>query len=102
MSWIINLIKKIFGMKVEETDWKLPSDDSYSSNEIEETVNFNKMNKKELEKYGRTLGIELDRRWSRSRLIDRISAAYESSKINKEKPEKHRHIKSKKKRMRVG
>ena len=57
------------------------------------------MNKKELEKYGRTLGIELDRRWSRSRLIDRISAAYEASKA---KPEKHRHIKSKKKRMRVG
>ena len=91
MSWIINLIKKIFGVKEE--------DDSYSSNEIEETVNFNKMNKKELEKYGRTLGIELDRRWSRSRLIDRISAAYEASKA---KPEKHRHIKSKKKRMRVG
>ena len=41
MSWIINLIKKIFGMKEEETDWKLPSDDSYSSNEIEESVNFN-------------------------------------------------------------
>ena len=91
MSWIINLIKKIFGMKEEVTDWKLPS--------IEETVNFNKMNKKELEKYGRTLGIELDRRWSRSRLIDRISAAYEVSKV---KPEKHRHIKSKKKRMRAG
>ena len=102
MSWIINLIKKIFGMKEEATDWKLPSDDSYSSNEIEETVNFNKMNKKELEKYGRTLGIELDRRWSRSRLIDQISAAYEASKINKVKPEKHRHIKSKKKRMRAG
>ena len=99
MSWIINLIKKIFGMKEEATDWNLPSDDSYSSNEIEETVNFNKMNKKELEKYGRTLGIELDRRWSRSRLIDRISAAYEASKV---KPEKHRHIKSKKKRMRAG
>ena len=95
MSWIINLIKNIFGVKVEK-------DDSYNSNEIEETVNSNKINKKELEKYGRTLGIELDRRWSRSRLIDRISAAYESSKINKEKPEKHRHIKSKKKRMRVG
>ena len=84
MSWIINLIKKIFGVKEE--------DDSYSSNEIEETVDFNKMNKKELEKYGRTLGIELDRRKSRSRLIDQISAAYKASKA---KPEKHRHIKSK-------
>ena len=92
MSWIINLIKKIFGVKEEK-------DDFHSSNEIEETVNFNKMNKKELEKYGRTLGIELDRRWSRSRLIDRISAAYKASKA---KPEKHRHIKSKKKRMRAG
>ena len=91
MSWIIDFIKNIFGVKEE--------DDSYSSNEIEETVNFNKMNKKELEKYGRTLGIELDRRKSRSRLIDQISAAYKASKA---KPEKHRHIKSKKKRMRVG
>ena len=67
MSWIINLIKKIFGVKEE--------DDSYSSNEIEETVNFNKMNKKELEKYGRTLGIELDRRWSKPRLIDQVNTA---------------------------
>ena len=92
MSWIINLIKKIFGVKEEK-------DDSYSSNEIEETVDFNKMNKKELEKYGRTLGIELDRRKSRSRLIDQISAAYKASKA---KSEKHRHIKSKKKRWRVG
>ena len=92
MSWILDFIKNIFGVKEEKND-------SYSSNEIEETVDFNKMNKKELEKYGRTLGIELDRRISRSRLIDRISAAYESSNA---KPEKHRHIKSKKKRMRAG
>ena len=91
MSWIINFIKNIFGVKEE--------DDSYSSNEIEETVDFNKMNKKELEKYGRTLGIELDRRKSRSRLIDQISAAYKASKA---KPEKHRHIKSKKKRRSLG
>jgi len=68
MSWIIDLIKKIFGVKEEK-------DDSYSSNEIEETVNFNKMNKKELEKYGRTLGIELDRRWSKPRLIDQVNTA---------------------------
>ena len=92
MSWIINFIKNIFGVKEEK-------DDSYSSNEIEETVDFNKMNKKELEKYGRTLGIELDRRKSRSRLIDQISAAYKASKA---KPEKHKHIKSKKKRRSLG
>ena len=68
MSWIINFIKNIFGVKEEK-------DDSYSSNEIEETVDFNKMNKKELEKYGRTLGIELDRRWSKPRLIDQVNTA---------------------------
>ena len=90
MSWIINFIKNIFGVKEEK-------DDSDSS--TEKTVDFNRMNKKELEKYGRTLGIELDRRKSRSRLIDQISAAYKASKA---KPEKHKHIKSKKKRRSLG
>ena len=35
-------------------------------------VNFSKMSKKELESYGRTLGIELDRRHSKSKLIKEL------------------------------
>ena len=35
-------------------------------------VNFSKMSKKELESYGRTLGIELDRRQSKSKLIKEL------------------------------
>ena len=92
MSWIINLIKKIFGVKAEQSGLEV---DILVPPMTEETVNFNKMNKKELEKYGRTLGVELDRRLSRSRLIELLTAV-------KVKPEKHRHIKSKKKRIRKG
>ena len=35
-------------------------------------VNFSKMTKKQLEAYGRTVGIELDRRHSKSRLIKEL------------------------------
>jgi len=38
----------------------------------EPEVNFSKMSKKELESYGRTLGIELDRRQSKSKLIKEL------------------------------
>ena len=36
---------------------------------IAETVNFHSMSKNELEDYGRTVGIELDRRHSKRKLI---------------------------------
>jgi len=38
-------------------------------------VNFSNMSKKELESYGRTLGIELDRRQSKSKLIKELKEA---------------------------
>ena len=72
MSWIINLIKKIFGVKEEQSGTEI---DILVPPMTEEKVNLNKMSKKELEKYGRTLGIELDRRWSKPRLIDQVNTA---------------------------
>ena len=66
MSWTMNLIKKIFGVKEEQSGTEI---DILVPPMTEEKVNLNKMSKKELEKYGRTLGIELDRRWSKPRLI---------------------------------
>jgi len=38
----------------------------------ESEVNFSAMSKKELERYGRTLGIELDRRHSKADLIEEL------------------------------
>ena len=38
----------------------------------ESEVNFSTMSKKELERYGRTLGIELDRRHSKADLIEEL------------------------------
>ena len=38
----------------------------------EKTINFEKMSKSELESYGRTIGIELDRRHSKVKLIKQL------------------------------
>jgi hypothetical protein len=42
---------------------------------VEETPVLEEMSKKELEKYGRTLGIELDRRHSKATLIEELKEA---------------------------
>ena len=39
---------------------------------VEETVDFRSMSKNELEDYGRTVGIELDRRHSKRKLIKEL------------------------------
>ena len=39
---------------------------------VAETVNFHSMSKNELEDYGRTVGIELDRRHSKRKLIKEL------------------------------
>ena len=38
----------------------------------EKTLDFDKMSKSELELYGRTIGIELDRRHSKTKLIQEL------------------------------
>ena len=43
-----------------------------------DTKNFSDMSKVELEEYGRTVGIELDRRYSKSKLIKELEDHLES------------------------
>ena len=45
----------------------------------ESDVSFNEMSKKELEEYGRTVGIELDRRHSQKRLVKELQEYLETN-----------------------
>jgi len=49
-----------------------PIDTVPASVEPDEEVNFNTMTKIELEEYGRTIGIELDRRYTKDKLIEQL------------------------------
>ena len=68
MSWIGNIIKSIFNneglvqepVKVEKEKPK---------------VDLRAMTKKQLEEYGRSLGLELDRRHNKKKLIARLESA---------------------------
>jgi hypothetical protein len=63
MSWFGNIIKKILnneGIKQEPIE-EIP-------------VDLNVMTKIQLEEYGRNLGIELDRRHSKKKLIARLES----------------------------
>ena len=53
---------------VEET----PVVDTAPASVEEPTVDFKSMTKDELEDYGRTIGIELDRRYSKSKLVKEL------------------------------
>ena len=55
MSWFGNIFKKI--LNIEETP-----------------VDLNTMTKLQLEDYGRSLGVELDRRHSKKKLIARLES----------------------------
>ena len=65
MSWFGNIFKKILnneGIRQEPIE------------EVEIPVDLNEMTKKQLEEYGRTLGVELDRRHSKKKLIAKLEA----------------------------
>ena len=64
MSWFGSFFKKILnneGIKQEPF-----------VEEVEIPVDLNVMTKKQLEEYGRTLGVELDRRHSKKKLIAKL------------------------------
>ena len=68
MSWIGNIIKSIFnneGLVQEPVEVK----------EKKPKVNLQSMTKRQLEEYGRTLGLELDRRHNKKKLIARLESA---------------------------
>jgi len=63
MSWFGSFFKKILnneGIRQEPIE------------EVEIPVDLNVMTKKQLEEYGRTLGVELDRRHSKKKLIAKL------------------------------
>ena len=62
------------GCKRVEEDSK-PVDNKIEIEVKEESINFEDMTKIELEEYGRTIGIELDRRKKKSELIEELNAA---------------------------
>lgn len=62
------------GCKRVEEDSK-PVDNKIEIEVKEESINFEDMTKIELEEYGRTIGIELDRRKKKSDLIEELNAA---------------------------
>ena len=55
-----------------EVEAPAPVDTAPASVEPDEEVNFNTMSKVELEEYGRTIGIELDRRKNKGKLIEEL------------------------------
>lgn len=62
------------GCKRVEEDSK-PVDNKIEIEVKEESINFEDMTKIELEEYGKTIGIELDRRKKKSDLIEELNAA---------------------------
>ena len=77
MSWLGNIIKSIFnndGIGSQQN----PLEDTPTSKKSESAVKsfaLKNMSKKQLEEHGRTLGIELDRRKTKAKLIAQIKAA---------------------------
>ena len=51
-----------------------PEEEIASNVESSSDLDFNSMSKLELESYGRTLGVELDRRQSKDKLINQLKA----------------------------
>lgn len=70
MSWIGNIINSIFEKPVKEkvTATKMPVEAPVK------VVDLKNMTKKQLETYGRSLGIELDRRHNKKKLIARLES----------------------------
>jgi len=62
MSWFTDIFKKVL------------NNEGIGQEPIEEKVDLTKKTKKQLEEYGRTLGVELDRRHSKKKLIATLEA----------------------------
>ena len=62
MSWFTDIFKKVL------------NNEGIGQEPIEEKVDLTKKTKKQLEEYGRTLGVELDRRHTKKKLIATLEA----------------------------
>ena len=65
----------IRGIKAEPTPTPAPAPEPVVEEVVEEAPTLEDMSKKELEEYGRTLGIELDRRHKKEDLIEELKEA---------------------------
>tara|TARA_B100001996_G_C18579119_1_gene561546 strand:+ start:242 stop:466 length:225 start_codon:yes stop_codon:yes gene_type:complete len=71
MSWIGNIIKKVFNNE----GLKQPEPEPKKTEKKVKKKNLKSMTKKQLESYGRELGVELDRRHNKAKLIARLEEA---------------------------
>ena len=71
MSWIGNIIKKVF----KNDGLKQPEPEPKKAEKKVKKKNLKSMTKKQLESYGRELGVELDRRHNKAKLIARLEEA---------------------------
>ena len=62
MSWFTDIFKKVL------------NNEGIRQEPIVEKVDLTKKTKKQLEEYGRTLGVELDRRHSKAKLIAKLES----------------------------
>ena len=77
MSWLGNIIKSVFNNDdLRESDFvSAENPTSKKSESAVKSFTLKTMSKKQLEEHGRTLGIELDRRKTKAKLIAQIKAA---------------------------
>lgn len=78
MSWIGNIIKKVFnneGIILAEKNTELLKKVEKKVEKKVKKKNLKSMTKKQLESYGRELGVELDRRHNKAKLIARLEEA---------------------------
>jgi len=84
MSWFGNIIKSVFnneGLGLQGNRQKPDEEhisEKWKSEFIPRKVNFKSMTKKQLEIYGRSIGIELDRRHNKAILIATLEDAIAS------------------------
>ena len=80
MSWLKNMIKSIFNMDTvqnfgEHTNNSIEVKPVVEAPITKKVKSLQSMNKNQLEEHGRSLGLELDRRKSKAKLIVQIEAA---------------------------
>ena len=69
VGYVISLFKQMFNNDgLRKSVWT----EDLNKDDFVEKVDLNKKTKKQLEEYGRSLGIELDRRHSKKKLIETL------------------------------
>ena len=77
MSWVGNIIDTVqkWSNDTLKSSVSLKGSNSYKEPVKKERPDLKSMTKRQLEEYGRTVGVELDRRHNKAKLIAEIKAA---------------------------